>query len=114
MARILEIETARRPGNLEALAELGHIYTSLGRYAEGLAVDRRLARLMPTSPTVYYNLACSLALLGQTEESLNALEQAVEFGYDDADFLRSDEDLRALRDNPRFERLLGRLREGSF
>lgn len=99
-----------RPENLEALAELAHAYTRLGRIGEGLAIDRRLVELEPANPTVHYNLACSLALAGESEKALEALEHAVELGYDDADFLSNDDDLESIRDTPRFVQLLARLR----
>ncbi|MFN0243167.1 MAG: TPR end-of-group domain-containing protein [Planctomycetota bacterium] len=109
LADILEIETARHPGNLEALAELGHVYTRQGEYARGLAIDRRLVTLLPEDPTAHYNLACSLALLGSAAEALDELESAVRLGYDDAEHLTADEDLVSLRGDPRFVALLERL-----
>ena len=64
MAAFLEVEAARHPANIDALAELGQVYTRLGRLSAGLEVDHQLVRLVPDNPTVHYNLACSLALLG--------------------------------------------------
>jgi tetratricopeptide (TPR) repeat protein len=109
LAEFLAIELAHQPENVDALAELGHVYTRLGRLQEGLAVDRRLVRLLPENPTAHYNLACSLALLGHGEEALAALEQAVQRGYDDGPHLAQDEDLAALRGHPHFQALLARL-----
>lgn len=111
LAEFLEVALRHRPLNVDALAELGHVYTSLGRHREGLEVDRRLVRLVPDNPTVHYNLACSLALVGDREEALTALEAAVEHGYVDVDFLLQDEDLKTLRGDPRFLELVERLRE---
>lgn len=109
LADILEIETTRHPGNLEALAELGHVYTRQGEYARGLAIDRRLVSLLPDDPTAHYNLACSLALLGSAMEALDELERAVRLGYDDAEHLTADLDLVSLREEPRFLALVERL-----
>jgi tetratricopeptide (TPR) repeat protein len=111
MADILEIETGRHPENVDALAELGHIYTRQKRYALGLAVDQKLVRLVPDNPTVHYNLACSLAILGEKEGALDALERAVRLGYDDPAFMQQDEDLRRLRQESRFIELVRRLEE---
>ena len=102
LATFLGVETRRHPRNLEALAELGHALTRLGRIREGLEVDRRLVRLAPDNSTVHYNLACSLCLLDRPVEALDALERSVELGYDDASHLLADEDLSILRDDPRF------------
>lgn len=114
MAEFLSVEARRNPANVESLAELGHALTRLGRHEEGLAVDQRLVRLAPDNSTVHYNLACSLALLERTDEALDALERAVELGYDDAEHLVQDQDLAALRGEPRFEELVRRLRVARF
>ncbi len=100
----------RQARNQEILAELGSAYTRLGRHREGLAVDRELVRLAPQNATAHYNLGCSLALCGETQTALDALERAVELGYDDAKQLEHDEDLRSLRRETRFDALLERLR----
>jgi len=106
-------EARRRPRNVAALTELGQVLTQLGRYEEGLRVDRELTRLLPEDPTSHYNLACSLALLGETEKACDALERAVELGYDDLEHLLADGDLGSLRDAPRFARLVARIGERS-
>ncbi len=104
-----ETELSRKPGNLAALIELGHLYTRLGRIRDGLAIDRRLVEILPDDPTVHYNLACSLALAGEIDAAFQALEAAVERGYGDAEHLAGDEDLAALRDDERFAALVRRL-----
>jgi Flp pilus assembly protein TadD len=111
LAEILEAAIQRRPDNIEALAELGHVYTRQGRIEKGLEVDRELVRLSPDNPTAHYNLACSLALTGAHAPAIESLRQAIELGYDDPDFLSQDEDLAALRGDSRFQELLQRLRE---
>ena len=110
MAEFLEIARRHRPENVEALAELGHVYTRLGRYQEGLDVDQLLVRLVPDNPTVHYNLACSLALCGEVDEAFDQLEVAVRLGYRDGAHLAEDEDLQSLRPDPRFAALVERLR----
>ncbi|MBL8862636.1 MAG: hypothetical protein JNK02_11570 [Planctomycetes bacterium] len=105
-------ELAARPDNLEVLTDLGHVLTRLGRYEEGLAVDRRLAAREPEDPNVLYNLACSLALTGRTDEAFRTLERAILHGYDDPAHLSLDEDLASLRGDPRFAALLATLGAG--
>ena len=112
LADVLARETDRHPRNLAALAELGHVLTRLGRLEEGLAVDRRLAELVPEDPTVHYNLACSLALLEQGGAAVDALAQAIDLGYEDLDHLLQDEDLASLQGDERFLALVARLRSG--
>ncbi|MEW6071893.1 MAG: tetratricopeptide repeat protein [Planctomycetota bacterium] len=109
LADFFRAETDRHPDNLGALASLAEVLTQMGRLEEGLATDQKLLRLAPDNPTVHYNLACSLALLGHVDGALDALERAVELGYDDAEHLVRDDDLHPLRREPRFQRLVRRL-----
>lgn len=104
-----ETERRNRPENLAVLVELGHLYTRAGRIADGLEVDRELARRLPEDATVRYNLACSLCLSGDLENALVELRRAFERGYRDAAHLAADEDLAGLRADPRFAALLAEL-----
>lgn len=106
LAGILEVELARHPENLAALIELGHVYTRAKRFESGLAVDQELARRAPEDPTVRYNLACSLALLGRSQEALDELERAIGLGYEDPEHLLADEDLASLRGEERFREIV--------
>ncbi len=109
LAGYFETELRQKPENLAAWVELGHLYTRLGRIKEGLDVDRELARRLPEDSTVRYNLACSLALNGEIDMAFAELERALERGYCDAEHLAQDQDLVALRADPRFGALLERL-----
>jgi len=104
-------ELTRKPGSLAALTDLGHVLTALGRYEEGLEIDRELAHRAPEDSSVLYNLACSLALTGHADEAFRTLERAILHGYADADHLAEDEDLASLREDPRFAALLRALRK---
>ena len=94
------------PEFIDALVPLAELYTKKGLHEKALLIDRRLARLKPADPAVHYNLACSLALAGQKDEALGALERAIRLGYDDFEHLKRDTDLKSLRDDPRFQSLL--------
>ena len=62
--------------------------------------------LDPAGLKVWYNLGCSFALLERTADAIVALQKAVEFGYTDAEYMRKDEDLATIRNQPEFERLV--------
>ncbi len=99
----------RDPRHIEALQILGDAYTKTGQWARSLKVDERLAKLCPTNPVVFFNLACSYALLGRIEAALAALANAVRLGYADADWLAQDPDLDNLRSDPRFQAICRRI-----
>lgn len=104
----LEGVRRRVPGHEPVLQALGHLYTRVGRFQDGLEVDQELTRLDPAAPQNWYNLACSHALLAEREAALAALKRAIDLGYDDADWMREDKDLISLRDDPAFQSLLNR------
>jgi tetratricopeptide (TPR) repeat protein len=57
--------------------------------------------------TLFYNLACAEALLGETDSALEHLRTAVEGDPSLSAYLPEDKDLATLRDDPRFTELLG-------
>jgi tetratricopeptide (TPR) repeat protein len=105
ISRILE----RDPLNADALRVHGNNLAARGQYARALQVDRRLVRLLPDRPVPWYNLACSYAVLGMVDPAFAALQRALELGYRHVDHLRRDPDLKSLRHDPRFARLLRKL-----
>jgi len=90
----------------EALSALGEAYTRRGWHEKGLAVDLKLIQLRKSDPVVWYNLACSYALLKRSDDSFEALRHAISLGYDDFDYLLKDPDLEALRHSPKLRLLL--------
>ena len=100
--RILE----RQPNYLDVLRCQGELLSRRGLHQRAMVVDRRLAELLPGDCVVRYNLACSLAMGGRTTEAIAALRAALERGYDDFDYLETDSDLDALRDDPAYRALL--------
>jgi tetratricopeptide (TPR) repeat protein len=95
------------PDFVQALRVLGHLLTLTGRYGEGLQIDKRLSRLRPNDPDVHYSLACNYAKLNRADQSLQSLRRAMELGYRDITYIQQDHDLEAIRNDPRFQKLLG-------
>jgi len=100
----------RDPGYVDALQLLGDHYTQRGRYAEGLKMDERLARLRPDDALVFYNLACSYSLTEQFDRAALALENAFRLGYRDFNWLAKDPDLHKLRQQPVFRDIQDKIR----
>ena len=105
----LEGLAKRDPEYIEALQLLGDDYTKRGRFAEGLAVDEHLSRLLPEDSMVFYNLACSFSLTDRVDDSISALKKAVQLGYDDTKWIDEDPDLNKIRSDPRFEQIRHKL-----
>jgi len=100
----------RDPNYVDALQLLGDHYTQRGRFAEGLNVDERLASLEPENPVVFYNLACSYSLTDQFERTTQALEKAINLGYQDFEWLAKDPDLKKFRRQPAYREILKKIR----
>lgn len=93
-----------RPKYIHALMALAEIYTARKLYHKGLELDKRLAELCPEDGVVFYNLACSYALVGEPDQAFAALEKSVELGYNDWKHMLSDADLKSLHRDPRFKK----------
>jgi len=105
----LEALAKRCPDNDRVLRPLGDLYTAAGRFKDGLLVDQQLVGLCPQEPEVWYNLSCSLALVGDVEAAIEALNSAVDRGYCDGEWMVDDEDLASLHGDPRFKAIVERL-----
>jgi len=95
---------------------LNHVFTMTSFYmTRDLLADHRythaaaslgLATRIRDNPVVWYNLACAEAMSGRENAAIDALERAVETGFEDFELMRSDEDLESVRGTERFETLV--------
>jgi tetratricopeptide (TPR) repeat protein len=102
----LEKVFQRLPEDIEILQALADLYTKTGKYQEGLEIDIKLSQQLPNDDMVWYNLGCSYSLTNHPDEAFEALTNAVELGYGDYDWMKTDPDLNKLHADPRFESLL--------
>lgn len=112
--RFLEGVRRRCPDDDRVWRALGELYTRLGRFEEGLVEDQKLVQAFPGQPDVWYNLACSHALLGQIDDAFTALRAAIDRGYGNVEWIQEDEDLRSIRNDPRFQQLLEQMEPNEF
>ena len=96
----------RNPDNIDVLLVLGDLFAEKKWHRRALQVDLKLAELLPASPLVFYNLACSYALTQQISDSLAALRQALAVGFSDFDHLEQDADMEAVRQHADFAGIL--------
>lgn len=102
----LEALSQRCPHDVEILKALANLYTRVGRCEDGLKTDQELSRVCPQDPLVWYNLACSYALMNLTDNALASLSLAVDLGYSDTGWMSQDTDLDSVRHDKRFRALL--------
>lgn len=82
---------------------------ALGDERLGLEWAERIGSAHPQETMTLYGVACSYALVGQTDKALDCMEEAVRFGTIQKKWLEHDPDLRSIREHPRFRTLLERL-----
>jgi len=99
---------ARNPDSIEVLRVLGELASSRGLHERALELDRRLVGRLPADSLARYNLACSLALAGRSDEAIACLGEAFDLGYDDVAHMEVDPDLASIRERPEFRALVGR------
>jgi tetratricopeptide (TPR) repeat protein len=98
---------ARKPDAVEVLRVLAELVSRKGLLQRAVELDRRLVDLLPDDFLARYNLACSLARAGCSDEAIDSLSRAILLGYDDLAHMEADPDLESLRNHPDFLALLG-------
>ena len=96
-----------RPAQLGAniLIQLGETDRAREWLARAIAID-------PDDPLGLYNAACAYSQLGDPEVALDLLERCLpNLGFEKVNWSKYDPDLEPVREHPRFQQLLGRLKE---
>lgn len=107
----LEGIVRRIPNFLEAWHVLEADYAERGDLANGLRVEEQLVQLCPNDPIAYYNLACVYSLTRQLRRAADALNRAIDQGYQDFRRLAKDPDLANLRKHAVFKRVRAKIQE---
>jgi len=106
----------QHPYALLALQELGTAMAHTHRYAEASKLFRDVIEKQANSKgqgdrfSVWYSFACVAVAANHPEDALQYLREAIKRGYKDANGLAADDDLRSLRQDPRFQELVAELK----
>jgi tetratricopeptide (TPR) repeat protein len=106
----------QHPDTLDTLRQLGKALAYSHRYSEASRLFRNAiekgsksgAQGNPVS--VWYSFACVAAAANQPDDALQYLHEAVNRGYKDVDGLMSDDDLKNLHPNPKFQQFVATLK----
>jgi len=77
---------------------------------ESLEWLERAVALNPNAIAILYNAACNYSLLGRTNIALNYLDRAVEEGFGSREWIKNDSDLDNIRNDPRFQPIVERIK----
>jgi hypothetical protein len=86
---------------------IGHYYEGVRDYVHAVTAFRIFVMAEPTRSDAEYDLACALLEADQKDEALEHLRRSFQLGGDDIEATRKDPRMGSLRDDPRFEALLG-------
>lgn len=81
-----------------------------GQVGRAMDWSRKSLELYPDDMSTLANATCLRARAGQKEEAINTFERLVALGWGKRDWVERDPDYDSLRDDPRFQRLLARLK----
>jgi len=96
------------PDDARALYLGGNSLCQLGERARCLDWSRRAVAIDPEDCGILYNVACTYALMGNPEESLDCLERAMKHAFWYKRWAQQDPDLDSLRSHPRFKAIMER------
>ncbi|HET6349754.1 MAG TPA: protein kinase [Candidatus Krumholzibacteria bacterium] len=102
---------ARHPESSRAYYLGSGVLFELGRREEGLDWVEQALRVDPLDSFAHYNVACTLALAGELERAVNHIERALDLGFAGVTWLESDPDLNPIREFPRFQAAVRKMRE---
>ena len=94
-----------KPDDGEAWFRLGFALHFARQLDQAIEANKVASTFKRSRPLALYNIACSYALKGDTENSLKYLEQAVDSGFRARQPIENDTDLVSLLDNERFREL---------
>jgi adenylate cyclase len=101
---------ALNPVDVRALSVGSFALFMDGQVGRAMDWSRKSLELYPDDMSTLANATCLRARAGQKEEAINTFERLVALGWGKRDWVERDPDYDSLRDDPRFQRLLARLK----
>ena len=101
---------ALQPGDARAYVLGAGAFARLGETEHAKEWAERAMSLAPDDDAILYNAGCALAVVGEEERALDALQRAIGAGLAGGDWIPQDPDWERLRGHHRFQTLLQQLR----
>lgn len=95
-----------KDGTAQSYFGLGLALAYQHRFKEAIDNFKLSVSLVDNRPDLYYSLASVYALHNDKDQAINFFEKALEYGFNNFEFLRKDTDFDGIRDDPRFLILL--------
>ena len=107
-ARAASLYVEQHPEDARAWMLGAHAYLGLGERDRAMQFAEAALQAEPDSEGTHYNGACFYAAAGEIEKALDCLERSMKFI--DTEWMDNDSDLDPLRNEPRFQALMARIR----
>lgn len=101
----LERLAAIQPLDPDAPFYLAHTLAGLGDTEGALRWYARVIELDPNAVDAYYNIACIYGRTNREDAAIEWLKNALDHGFTDLAFMKTDPDLESLHSDPRFQSL---------
>jgi Flp pilus assembly protein TadD len=101
-----EKTVAIQPRSAPAQYNLALAYTAGKQYDKALVALNKVIALQPDNPNTYYNIAALHALLNNIDDSVQWLQKAVDKGYRNWDLIKTDKDLKSIRNSAGYKELV--------
>jgi serine/threonine protein kinase/Tfp pilus assembly protein PilF len=107
--QLIEHHVELNPDDSRALNLGSTSLAKSGQRERGLEWAKRALAIDPEDSGMLYNTACFYAVQGETDEAINCLEKAIQYGFGLRGWLENDPDFSSVRGDPRFQAILKRL-----
>lgn len=104
---------AEDSSNHQAVFLLGYNLHAQGELDEAILYHLRATSHEGTAPLAYYNLGCAQALKGNADQAFKALYKSAELGVTNVDQYKGDSDLKSLKKDKRWKKLLESMKTDS-
>ncbi len=104
---------AEDSSNHQAAFLLGYNLHIQGELDEAILYHLRATSHDGTAPLAYYNLGCAQALKGNADQAFKALYKSAELGVTNVDQYQGDSDLKSIKKDKRWKKLLDSMKADS-
>lgn len=91
---------------------LGYALHASGDLEAAIPAHQRAAEFKEFKPIALYNLGCAWSLKKDADQSFKFMDEAVAAGFVDSSYFETDSDLDFIRKDPRFDRLVKKVKNG--
>lgn len=89
--------------------DMGLRHLTEARFQRAEREFTKVLEVEPRNEIAWYNLACTYSRWQKVEQALEALQKAIECGFDDTKHMRDDPDLDNIREDPRFKAMIEKI-----